>query len=361
MVARLLLASPRGYCAGVERAVETVEPALELYGPPVYVRQSDRPQRARRPRTRAPRRRLRRERGRGAARARRSSSPRTASRRRCTSASPRAAAHDRRHLPARHEGACRRRDGTQRRATSIVLIGHADHEEVVGTHGRGAGPGRAGRDRSTTPSASRYRTPSGSRTHADDAVRRRDDGDRRASCAARFPDIAGRNEDDICYATSNRQRAVKEMLEHVDVVLVIGSQQHARTRTGSSRSRAPRASPAYLIEDESGRSTSAGSTDVETVGLTRGAAPEQLVGARVRLVPRAWRRGDRSRSRDGRRGRDVPPPRRAAPRARARRVADLAAYAFSMSSSPLSTRRSTASVSSLIRPVGQQVGVGTAA
>ena len=64
----VLLASPRGYCAGVERAVETVELALEHYGPPVVRPQADRPQHPRRPRSRGARRDLRRLRGGGAGR-----------------------------------------------------------------------------------------------------------------------------------------------------------------------------------------------------------------------------------------------------------------------------------------------------
>ena len=134
MVERVLLASPRGYCAGVERAVETVELALEHYGPPVYVRKQivhnihvvrdleargaifvDREEEApvgRDDRLLGTRCRAGRERGLRGARPQR----------------------DRRDLPARHEGA---RAGRRYAADgyTVILIGHAGHEEVVGTMG----------------------------------------------------------------------------------------------------------------------------------------------------------------------------------------------------------------------------------
>ena len=134
MVERVLLASPRGYCAGVERAVETVELALDHYGPPVYVRKQIvhnihvvRDLEARGAVFVDPRPRRRR--------ARRSSTRRTASRRPCTRASAELGHNvidatcplvTKVHVQARRYAA----DGY-----TVVLIGHAGHEEVVGTMG----------------------------------------------------------------------------------------------------------------------------------------------------------------------------------------------------------------------------------
>ena len=134
MVERVLLASPRGYCAGVERAVETVERALEHYGAPVYVRKQI-VHNIHVVRDLEARGAIFVEEERGARRARRSS---LGARRRARvheNAARRGPQRDRRDLPARHEGA--RRGAPLRRATgyTIVLIGHDGHEEVVGTMG----------------------------------------------------------------------------------------------------------------------------------------------------------------------------------------------------------------------------------
>ena len=178
MVERVLLASPRGYCAGVERAVETVELALEHYGPPGLRAQADRPQHPRRARPRGARRDLRRHRGRGAGRlddrllgARR----RAVGERRLRGARPQ---RDRRDLPARDEGAragaalCRGR--LHRRPDRPCRPRGGRRHDGRGARGDGA---RAGRRRGGGARPPRRHT--ARLHHADDALRRRDRRDHR--------------------------------------------------------------------------------------------------------------------------------------------------------------------------------------
>ena len=132
----------------------------------------------------------------------------------------------------------------------------------------------------------------------------------------RFPDVMGPKKEDICYATSNRQWAVKDMLAEIDLLLVIGSRNSSNSNRLVDVARAADV-PSHLIDDE----TEIDETwldGVRTVGITSGAsAPEQLV---TRACDWFRARGvDRHRAvPHGRRGRHLPPPRRAAPRAGAR-------------------------------------------
>ena len=107
----------------------------------------------------------------------------------------------------------------------------------------------------------------------------------------RFPGIEGPRRDDICYATANRQRAVKALLPEVELVLVVGSSNSSNSTRLVEVARAGGV-PAYLIEDEAGIDERwlAG---VETVGLTSGAsAPGAPRPLGLRVVSRARRRGD---------------------------------------------------------------------
>src|SRR5439155_4461999 len=90
----------------------------------------------------------------------------------------------------------------------------------------------------------------------------------------RFPDIRGPQREDICYATSNRQWAVKEMLEHVETLLVIGSKNSSNSTRLVEVARAAGV-PAYLIDDESDIDE-AWFDGMDVIGLTSGAsAPEK--------------------------------------------------------------------------------------
>src|SRR5262249_34929509 len=92
----------------------------------------------------------------------------------------------------------------------------------------------------------------------------------------RFPDIRGPRKEDICYATSNRQWAVKEMLPEIDILLVIGSRNSSNSNRLAAAAR-PAGVPAHLIDDEA-EIDEAWFERGETVGITSGAsAPEKLV------------------------------------------------------------------------------------
>lgn len=274
VVARLLLASPRGYCAGVERAVETVERALELHGPPVYVRRQI-------VHNAHVVRELER---RGAVFVESENEPPPGSLIVLSAHGVAPAVHDRAAarrlrtidavcpLVTRVHAAVRRYAAT---GYSILLVGHADHEEVVGT--RGEAPDQvtvvetvsdAGRVEVADPGRVAYATQttlSVDETASIVAVLRR-----------RFPDIAGPDEGDICYATTNRQRAVKELAAETDVILVIGSRNSSNSNRLVETARAAGVA-AHLIEDESSIDER-WFADARTAGLTAGAsAPEHLV------------------------------------------------------------------------------------
>jgi 4-hydroxy-3-methylbut-2-enyl diphosphate reductase len=274
VVARLLLASPRGYCAGVERAVETVERALELHGAPVYVRR----QIVHNLHV------IRDLEARGAIFVESEEDPPPGS-------LIILAAHG--VAPAVHGRAAERRLRTidavcplvtrvhaavRRYAAdgyTVLLVGHADHEEVVGTLGEAPEQTTvvetaddARRVRVSDPQRVAYATQT---TLSVDET-----ADIVAILRRRFPAIEGPDEGDICYATTNRQRAVKELAEQVDVVLVIGSRNSSNSNRLVETARAAGVD-AHLIEDETCIDERwFGGT--RTAGLTAGAsAPEYLV------------------------------------------------------------------------------------
>ena len=271
---RLLLAAPRGYCAGVDRAVQTVERALELYGPPVYVRKE----------IVHNKHVVEQLRERGAVFVDQETEV------------PEGetvvfSAHG--VAPSVHAGArdrsLRTIDATCPLVTkvhveakkfaaegyTIVLIGHAGHEEVEGTMGEAPDqivlvqstddvdalelddPGRVAYISQTTLSV-------------DETV------EIIAALRERFPAIVGPKKDDICYATQNRQNAVKELAAEVDLVLVIGSRNSSNSNRLVDVTREMGVA-SYLIDDESSIQ-SAWLEGVDTVGITSGAsAPESLV------------------------------------------------------------------------------------
>ena len=137
---------------------------------------------------------------------------------------------------------------------------------------------------------------------------------------ARFPDIHAPKKEDICYATSNRQWAVKEMLGEIGLLLVVGSRNSSNSNRLVEVARAGGV-PSHLIDDWT-EIDEAWLDGVEIVGITSGAsAPEKLVEG---VIDWFRERGvDRHRAvPPDAGGRRVPPAGRAAPRARARRVAE---------------------------------------
>ena len=274
MVKRLVLASPRGYCAGVERAVETVERALELHGAPVYVRK----QIVHNAHV------VRDLESRGAVFVDSVSEvpPKSIVVFSAHGVSP-AVRHSARfrglrtidatcplvskvHAEARHFA---------RLGYTIFLIGHAGHEEVEGTTGEAPASivlVESAEQAETVVPPQKERlvyltqtTLSVDETDGIVAVLRR-----------RFPDIEAPKKDDICYATTNRQRAVKRILAAVDLLLVIGSRNSSNSNRLVDVARA-RGIQAHLIDDES-EIDEAWLEGVESVGVTSGAsAPESLV------------------------------------------------------------------------------------
>jgi len=273
-VQRVLLASPRGYCAGVERAVETVRRALAHYGAPVYVRKQivhnshvvreladdgavfvdsvhEIPEGA----------------------------PVVFS---AHGVSPavRAAADSRRlgaidatcplvmkvHTQARRYAA---------QGYRIVLIGHAGHEEVEGTTGEAP---EAIVLVESVADAERVDLPEGARTAYITQTTLSVDETREIIevLRRRFPDIEGPAREDICYATSNRQWAVKELLGEVDLLLVVGSRNSSNSLRLVEVARAAHVD-AYLVDDAS-EIDERWLDGVRVVGVTSGAsAPERLV------------------------------------------------------------------------------------
>ncbi len=270
----LLLAAPRGFCAGVDRAVLIVEKALEAYGAPVYVRheivhntyvvES-----------------LRRK---GAVFVEDETTvPQGAVIVFSAHGSPPEAFANSRRLghtlidatcplvtKVHHEARRFDRDGLE-----IVLIGHAGHQEVIGTMGQAPGATRlvetpedvdALQIDPDTPIATITQTTLSMDETAGVVERLRD----------RFPQLHQPKSDDICYATQNRQDAVKVLAERCDLILVVGSETSSNSKRLVEVSR-DRSVPAHLI-DTAAQIDPSWLDDVEVVGLTSGAsAPEVLV------------------------------------------------------------------------------------
>jgi len=271
---KVILAQPRGFCAGVERAIEIVERALGLYGPPVYVRHEivhnrhvvdD----------------LRRK---GAVFVEEVDevpdgaitvfSAHGVSRKVTDSAAAR-------KLPV-IDATCplvaKVHNEAQRYAAQgrqVILIGHRGHPEVEGTSGRVDGgvllvstPEDVAGLEVKDPEKVAYVTQT---TLSVDDTR-----DVIDALKARFPNIVGPSLSDICYATQNRQTAVRELAKAVDVLLVVGAQNSSN----SNRLREigeELGVESHLIDDADAIDP-AWVAGVERVGLTAGAsAPEELV------------------------------------------------------------------------------------
>ncbi|HET6817590.1 MAG TPA: 4-hydroxy-3-methylbut-2-enyl diphosphate reductase [Mycobacteriales bacterium] len=272
---RVLLASPRGYCAGVDRAVQTVEKALELYGAPVYVRKQI---------------------------VHNSHVVRTLEERGAifvdeTEEVPEGSivvfsAHG--VAPVVHDEAAKRQlrtvDATcplvtkvhaearrfAREDFDILLIGHEGHEEVVGTTGEAPervilvdGPDAVDdlvvRDPDKVAWLSQT-TLSVDETLATVRALRR-----------RFPNLVDPPSDDICYATQNRQVAVKQVAADAELVLVVGSGNSSNSVRLVEVALDSGAAAAYLVDDVS-HVDERWLDGVSTVGVTSGASvPETLV------------------------------------------------------------------------------------
>jgi len=276
MAKRVLLAAPRGYCAGVDRAVIAVQKALELYGAPVYVRKqivhnkhvvatleakgaifveevTDVPE----------------------------------------GATVVFSAHG--VSPAVHEGAAKRNlktiDATCPLVTKvhhevkrfakedydILLIGHEGHEEVDGTAGEAPDhiqlvDGIEGINNAKVRDDKKVIWLSQTTLSVDETL---------ATVAAlkqRFPLLQDPPSDDICYATQNRQQAIKQIAPQVDLVLVVGSTNSSNSVRLVEVSKEYGAKNAYLV-DFASEVKEEWLVGAETIGVSSGASvPEILVG-----------------------------------------------------------------------------------
>jgi 4-hydroxy-3-methylbut-2-en-1-yl diphosphate reductase len=274
MVKLVLLASPRGYCAGVERAVETVELALEHYGRPVYVRKQIvhnihvvRDLEARGAvfvdeETEVPAGATVVYSAHGVAPSVHANSARLAH----NVIDATCPLVTKVHVQARRYAA----DGY-----TVVLIGHAGHEEVVGTMGEAPAATVLVQD---VAEAEQLELPDGAKVAyiTQTTLSVDETAEIIAALRRRFPDIRAPKKEDICYATSNRQWAVKEMLAEIDLLLVIGSRNSSNSNRLVEVAHAAGVA-AHLIDDDTEIDES-WLDGVETVGVTSGAsAPEKLV------------------------------------------------------------------------------------
>ena len=272
---RVLLAKPRGYCAGVDRAVIAVEKALELYGPPVYVRKE----------IVHNRHVVETLRERGVIFVDE------------TSEVPEGelvvfSAHG--VSPAVHAEASQRNlrtiDATCPLVTKvhkevnrfakddydILLIGHEGHEEVEGTAGEAPSHVQLVDTREDVAKAE-VRDPSKVVWLSQTTLSVDETMERVEQLRERFPGLADPPSDDICYATSNRQTAVKAMAAECDLVLVVGSRNSSNSKRLVEVARQAGARASYLI-DFAREVDPAWLDGVSTVGVTSGASvPEVLV------------------------------------------------------------------------------------
>jgi 4-hydroxy-3-methylbut-2-en-1-yl diphosphate reductase len=272
---KLLLAAPRGYCAGVDRAVQTVERALELHGPPVYVRKEI-----------VHNKHVVEElSARGAIFVDELSD--TVPEGAVTVFSAHGVS------PAVHADAADRglrtidatcplvtkvhREAVKFAADgyTIVLVGHAGHEEVEGTMGEVPGSivlveSEADVDALEVddPEHVAYLTQTTLSVDETAAIV--------ARLREKFPAITGPRTDDICYATTNRQLAVKQMAEQCDLVLVIGSRNSSNSNRLVDVAR-DRGAASHLIDNET-EVREEWLEGARVVGISSGAsAPEELV------------------------------------------------------------------------------------
>jgi 4-hydroxy-3-methylbut-2-enyl diphosphate reductase len=280
-VEKLLLAAPRGYCAGVDRAVQTVEHALDLHGPPVYVRKEI----VHNKHVVA----SLRERGAIFVDELDDSIPEGA----ITVFSAHGVS------PAVHEDAERRGlqtiDATcplvtkvHREAVkfagegyTIVLIGHAGHEEVEGTTGEAPDhivlvETEEDVDGLEVPDPEKVAYISQTTLSVDETRSIIN------KLREKFPAITGPRTDDICYATTNRQAAVKQMAGECDLVLVIGSTNSSNSQRLVDVAR-DLGTEAFLIDNES-MIQEEWLSGARVVGISSGAsAPEELVDRLVQF------------------------------------------------------------------------------
>jgi 4-hydroxy-3-methylbut-2-en-1-yl diphosphate reductase len=279
---RVLLAKPRGYCAGVDRAVQTVEKALERFGAPVYVRKQIVHN------THV----VRALEERGAIFVEETEAVPEGSvvvfSAHGVSPEVREEAKDRglRTIDATCPLVTKVHNEARRFAAQdydILLIGHEGHEEVVGTTGEAPahihlvdGPG--GSDSVEIRDPARVAWLSQTTLSVDETT------ETVSALRKRFPLLLDPPSDDICYATQNRQAAVKQIAAASDVVIVVGSLNSSNSVRLVEVARDAGARASYLVDDASGIEQ-VWLDGVSTVGVTSGASvPEELVTGVLRRL-----------------------------------------------------------------------------
>jgi 4-hydroxy-3-methylbut-2-enyl diphosphate reductase len=284
---KVLLATPRGFCAGVDRAIQIVERTIERYGAPVFVRHEIVHNRHVVDRLKAL----------GAVFVEELSEcptdrPVIFSAHGVPKSVP-AEARDRQmlYLDATcplvskvHVEAQRHFDAGR----EIVLIGHAGHPEVVGTMGQL--PDGAVTLIETVEDAQTFvpLDPANVAFATQTTLSVDDTADIVAALKARFPEISAPHKEDICYATTNRQDAVKAVAEAADVLLVLGSANSSNSVRLVEVGKRAGAREAYLIDDAS-QLDMAWLAGARVVGVTAGAsAPELLVQGLIERLSGAF-------------------------------------------------------------------------
>ncbi|MEL7478130.1 4-hydroxy-3-methylbut-2-enyl diphosphate reductase [Pseudoalteromonas sp. SS15] len=273
----ILLANPRGFCAGVDRAISIVERALDIFNPPIYVRHEvvhnkyvvnglkDRGAVFVEELHQVPDDSIVIFSAHGVSQAVRAE----AKRRELKVFDATCPLVTKVHMEVTR---------ASRRGTECVLIGHQGHPEVEGTMGQYDNP-EGGIYLVETPedvAALEVKDPSNLFYCSQTTLSVDDTADVIDALRAKFPEIDGPRKDDICYATQNRQDAVRDLADKADVLLVVG----AKNSSNSNRLRElaeKMGTTAYLIDDASCVDAS-WFENINSVGVTAGAsAPEVLV------------------------------------------------------------------------------------
>ncbi len=275
---RVLLAAPRGYCAGVDRAVQTVEHALDLHGAPVYVRKeivhnkhvveqlSERGAIFVDQETEVPEGELVVFSAHGVSPAVHAN----AAERNLRTIDATCPLVTKVHVEARKFA---------EQGYTIVMIGHEGHEEVEGTTGEAPDSiilvetiEDVDRLEVDDPDKVAFITQTTLSVDETAGVI--------ARLRERFPNVTSPKSDDICYATTNRQLAVKQLAAECDLVLVIGSRNSSNSNRLVDVTR-ELGTPSYLI-DKAAEVREEWLEGVDTLGITSGAsAPEELVSELV--------------------------------------------------------------------------------
>ena len=271
---RVILAQPRGFCAGVERAIDIVEAALEQHGPPIYVRHEI----VHNPRVvenlkakgvrfveqidQVPKGAIAVFSAHGVSK----KVEEDASLRDLRSLDATCPLVTKVHKEGRRYAA---------RGYDIILIGHENHPEVEGTVGQIPGPVLLVSDAEGVE-ALEVRDPGKVAYITQTTLSVDDTREVISALRRRFPKIVGPDVKDICYATQNRQAAVRALAGQVDLMLVVGAQNSSNSNRLCEVSN-DSGVPSYLIEDPS-MLDPGWLVGMESIGITAGAStPEELV------------------------------------------------------------------------------------